>query len=247
MSQQGSTTPRPDETGSRASSGQRQGGRGGRGGRGRGWQSSQQSNSSRFQGQEPSLKECIFDYTEDPQSKRYLRNVEWLVGYVGTNFDRHNMEFQQAIETLELKDPEEATRPKDDSDPIEVEEWKMRYKARQDQVRDYKNFRAALFSLILGQCTPLMKDKLQAKPEFLKLKEKRDGVELLKLIKQVTFTFDSAESTTWSGVTSSRRNFTRSSVRTIRVYTVTMRFFGRKRRCLKKRGLSYMTKTFCIK
>ena len=191
MSQQGSTTPRPDETGSRASSGQRQGGRGGRGGRGRGWQSSQQSNSSRFQGQEPSLKECIFDYTEDPQSKRYLRNVEWLVGYVGTNFDRHNMEFQQAIETLELKDPEEATRPKDDSDPIEVEEWKMRYKARQDQVRDYKNFRAALFSLILGQCTPLMKDKLQAKPEFLKLKEKRDGVELLKLIKQVTFTFDS--------------------------------------------------------
>ena len=190
MSQQDNAN-RPDtvESSSR-SSGQRQG-RGGRG-RGRGWQNqAQQSNSPRFQGQEPSLKECIFDYSEDPQSKRYLRNVELLIGYVGSNFDRHNQEFQQALEALELPDPEEATKPKDPTDMIQVEEWKMAYKARQDQMVLYKNFRAALYSLIMGQCTPLLKDKLQAHETFGEIKKMRDGVDLLKLIKQITFTFDS--------------------------------------------------------
>ena len=133
----------------------------------------------------------MFDYSEDPQSKRYLRNVELLVGYVGTSFDYYNLEYQKALEKLELKDPEKAKVPDDPTDPIQMEEWKMEYKARKDQVKAYRNFRASLFSVILGQCTPLMKDKLQAKPEYEAINDERDGVALLKLIKQTTFTFDS--------------------------------------------------------
>ena len=109
--------PRPDQaesssggmTGRGGRSGQGRGGRGrGRGGRG------QQGNSNKFQGQEPTLKDCIFDYSEDPQSKRYLRNVEYLVGYIGSTFNRYNLEFQQSVEELSLDEPDQVEIPKDD-------------------------------------------------------------------------------------------------------------------------------------
>ena len=45
---------------------------------------SQGSNDKKFQGQEESLKECTFDYSEDPQSRRYIKNIELLVGYIGS-------------------------------------------------------------------------------------------------------------------------------------------------------------------
>ena len=115
----GGNGPRPDGAESSGGRGNQTGGRsnGGRGRGGRGKNQGQQSNT-RFQGQEPSLKDCVFDYSEDPQSKRYLRNVELLVGYVGTSFDYYNLEYQKALEKLELKDPEKAKVPDDPTDPF---------------------------------------------------------------------------------------------------------------------------------
>ena len=195
-SSQTGSQARPDTVGSNSrNSGQgSQGGRGrGRGGRGGRSQHSQNTGqqSNKFHGQEPTLKECTFDYTEDPQSRRYLKNVELLIGYVGNTFTRHNRQYQQALEDLELKDPDKPEIPKDTKDIIQVEEWKMASKAREEQVMAYENFRAALYSVIWGQCTPLMKDKLQAKESYNTIKSSRDGIALLSLIKETTFTFDS--------------------------------------------------------
>ena len=90
-------------------------GRGGRGqGRGRGGRGRGGQGSNKFQGQEPSLADCTFDYSEDPQSKRYLKNVELLVGYVGANHSKYNMEFQKAVKQLELNDPDPIVKPKDE-------------------------------------------------------------------------------------------------------------------------------------
>ena len=66
-----------------------------------------QGNSSKLQGQEPMLKDCTFDYPEDPQStKRYRKNVELLMGFIVANFERRqNMQFHKAVERLRLDDP----------------------------------------------------------------------------------------------------------------------------------------------
>ena len=196
MSNRSGTEARPDaapssNAGSSNTRSQGGGSRRSGGGRGRGNRNQGPANQSRFQGQEPSLKDCTFDYSEDSQSKRYIRNIELLVGYIGTNYNRHNMHFQKAVEQLELPDPPPVKRPKDMKDLIEVEEWKLNYKAREEQMLVYEGFRSSLFSLLLGQCTPLLRDKLRAKSEYQPIQDKRDGVALLKLIKATTFTYDS--------------------------------------------------------
>ena len=63
---------RPDQVDSggrgRGQQGRGRGNQGrGRGGRNRG------GTTSKFEGQEPLLKGCIFDYAEDSQAKRYLK------------------------------------------------------------------------------------------------------------------------------------------------------------------------------
>ena len=86
--------------------------------------------------------------------------------------------------------PGPVANPPDGATPIEVERWKMAYKKQLEQTEVYQNFLAGLFNLLLGQCTEIMKDKLQARAEYDEINRAQNGVELLALIKQITFTYD---------------------------------------------------------
>ena len=46
-----------------------------------------------------------------------------------------------------------------------------------------------LFSLVWGQCTEVMKTELKSMSNYEQLKEDQDGIELIKTIKCVTFSF----------------------------------------------------------
>ena len=49
---------------------------------------------------------------------------------------------------------------------------------------------AGLFNLLLGQCTELLKDKLMARAEYDEINRTQNGIQLLGLIQQITFTYD---------------------------------------------------------
>ena len=196
MSSNQTDGPRPDQATSSSNQSQGRGnqGRGGRGGRGRSNQGrGQRQNQPKFEGQESLLKECIFDYAHDAQSKKYLKNIELLVGYVGTKFPKYNMIFQRGIENLEIPPPQRPEIPEDESTMtmLAVEQWKMEFKQIQEQEVAIGSFKSSLCSLLLGQSTPVLKDKLKAHASFESIQTSRDGIELLKLIKSITFTYDS--------------------------------------------------------
>ena len=54
-----------------------------------------------------------------------------------------------------------------------------------------EGFWSSLYSILLGQSTDIMKDKLKAHSTFTVVQANQDGIELLQLIKATTFTFDS--------------------------------------------------------
>ena len=66
----------------------------------------------------------------------------------------------------------------------------MVYKKQLEQTERYQNFLAGLFKLLLGLCTKITKDKLQAWAEYDEINWAQNGIELLALIKQMTFTYD---------------------------------------------------------
>jgi hypothetical protein len=52
-----------------------------------------------------------------------------------------------------------------------------------------------LFSLVWGQCKDIMHQKVEALHAFEKLSAKNDGIELLKMIKNTAFLFETQKNT----------------------------------------------------
>ena len=48
----------------------------------------------------------------------------------------------------------------------------------------------AFYSLVMGQCTELMKDKLEARTQFEPINQSQNGIALLGLIRLITYTYD---------------------------------------------------------
>ena len=47
-----------------------------------------------------------------------------------------------------------------------------------------------LYSLVLGQCTESLRAKMKGKEDWKKIDDKRDSVELLRMIKEIAFKVD---------------------------------------------------------
>ena len=139
---------------------------------------------------EPTLKGKVFDFREDTQARQYSENVEAMMRYISMNYKQFTAELVRLVEVLQLDMPEPVNDPTEGASAIEVERWKMAYKKQAGQNEVYRNFLAGLFHLLLGQCTEILKDKLQARAEYEEINQTQDGIRLLALIKQLTFTYN---------------------------------------------------------
>ena len=118
---------------------------------------------------EPTLKVKVFDFCVEPQAKQYFDNVEAVMRYIGTNHKHWTTDLVRLVEMLQLDIPAPIKDLAEGATVVEVEHWKMAYKKNVKQVEVYQNFLAGLFSLLLGQCTKELKDKLRACPKYNKI------------------------------------------------------------------------------
>ena len=72
----------------------------------------------------------------------------------------------------------------------QLEDWRLDLKDYRSQVFEYANFKTGLYTIVLGQCTDTMKDKLKSHPEFTAARQ--NGIALLKLIKTILYSFEEA-------------------------------------------------------
>ena len=100
---------------------------------------------------------------------------------------------QELSQELQIAIAETAIAPSsaDTASPIEVKEWEFEYKVVEENRVAVEGFWSSLYSILLGQSTDIMKDKLKAHSTFIVIQASQDGIELLQLIKATTFTFNS--------------------------------------------------------
>jgi hypothetical protein len=106
---------------------------------------------------------------------------------VGRTYPKFTSQFTTAIETLVLDDPVAPPDP-DPTNALQMELWKLDVKEYRQKLSEYTSFRAGLYSLVLGQCTPAMEDRLRSHQGFLEAHQ--DGIQLLELIKSLLHTFE---------------------------------------------------------
>ena len=147
-----------------------------------------------FIGREPTLKHDIFDYQETQQAQKYRDNIEALKIYIGRKHTKYTAELVSSLDTLTLDIPEElAVLTAESPTPGALKKWELDYKKREEQREIYHNFLASFYALIWGQCTLVLRDKLQSHAIFHNIEQQQNGLRLLKLIKTLTHTYDNTK------------------------------------------------------
>ena len=118
---------------------------------------------------------------------QYNKTTKELVNFVGRMYAKFTSEFTNSVATLELTDPVRPANP-DPGDQIAFEEWKLDIKDYRDKLKECANFRAGLYNTVLGQCTDGLHVKLKSHQDFQAADQ--DGIELLAIIKELTYTFE---------------------------------------------------------
>jgi hypothetical protein len=141
----------------------------------------------RFGGREPTLKVCISDLIGERSSNQYTQTTKENANYVARAYHKYTSEFTNAIIKLELQDPIifEDINP---TNRLEFETWELDIEEQRRKVQEYVNFHQGLYNVVLDPCTESLQDKLKSYSEF-GLAHKY-GIELLLLIKELTYPFE---------------------------------------------------------
>ena len=143
-----------------------------------------------FEGSEPSLKGHIYNYTGERNLDQFIKTTEQIRLYVGRTYNKFTTQFYGAVDDLHLEEPVRPVRPEGPADMYQLEDWRLDSRDYQSQVFEYANFKTGLYTIVLGQCTDTMKDKLKSHPEFTAACQ--NSILLLKLIKTILYSFEEA-------------------------------------------------------
>jgi len=109
-----------------------------------------------------------------------MKTAKEIISYVGRTYTKYTADFMQAVRDLKLEELSELLLPQDMTDFVDMERWKYHFKEHETKVLEYSNFKAGLYSVVHGQCTDALQEKLKSHPDF-------DGtyknwIKLLKII-----------------------------------------------------------------
>ena len=92
----------------------------------------------------------VLDYTGERMPKKYIRTMKELVAHVGLTYKEYTTELKEGLESLALVDPIAPDNPPEGSQ-VAFEIWKMDIKEYREKLKVFANFRAGLYSLVLGR------------------------------------------------------------------------------------------------
>ena len=160
----------------------------GRGNRRKGNQfNNEGSKKSQFTGRESAMNGHVFDYTGERTPEKYIRTMKELLAHVGSTYKEYTTDIKEGLEIMALEDP---TAPDDppDGNQVAFELWKMDIKEYREKLKVFANFRAGLYSLVLGQCTDALQECLKSHRDYEAANQ--DGIRRLVIIRSLIPTFE---------------------------------------------------------
>ena len=166
-----------------------------------------QKNKSMFSGGCDALNGHYFDCSSYSQADRFVNTLKEIIEHVGRTY-KYGGDIRATIDNLELFKVPAPLDPADNYQDVLTSSGRVSKSAR-DQVSFIENetFRQEIqayvkrkgilqsnvqqsYSLVLGQCTEMMKNKLKSSDNWLKIKSNQDVLELLSEIRSITFCFE---------------------------------------------------------
>ena len=141
------------------------------------------ASSTRFQGTCEELKEHVFDPNDiRGGSELFTKTTKAIAEYVAREYASAG-EFRNALPSLHLPGLNPPTWP-DPDDPFLMEEWKIEYCEYKKRIEDHRQNMQKVYALILGQCSPTIRDRIEASDEWESINNASNPIALLRTIRQ---------------------------------------------------------------
>jgi hypothetical protein len=139
---------------------------------------------TRFEGECEELKGHIYDCSDARQADLYTKTNKAIAGHVGRNY-KYSGDIRSVVDNLELPAITEPEDPDENATKTRLRIWEKQvdeFVRRETELRENVK---TLYSLVWGQCTDIMKQKLEASDDFEDIALEQNGLELLKAIKNI--------------------------------------------------------------
>ena len=146
-------------------------------------------NDSGFKGKCADLAGHIFDCSKPGQADLYVTTKEEIEDYVGRSY-KYGGDIKWSLENLEKYNIDEPEDLPDDHTNTQELIWKKRVEEYVKRDIALTENLKTVYSLVWGQCTDILKAKLEALTVYTKIKKDYDVIGLLKQIKTITYKFE---------------------------------------------------------
>jgi hypothetical protein len=147
----------------------------------------------RFQGKCDELKGHIYDCSDSRQSDVYTKTTKEIGEYVGRTY-RYGSDVRRAVQKLTM--PATMPAPADPADGTNhsvVRMWKKKIDEFVKRELALEENLRTLYTLVWGQCTEIVRARLEAFDGYERMSEDYDSLTLLKAIKSIAFNFQSTK------------------------------------------------------
>jgi hypothetical protein len=144
----------------------------------------------KFEGRCAELKGHIYDCSDARQSDIFMKTMKEIAEYVGRTFKKGS-DTRLAVENLTMPTLTLPVAPADEKDRTLNKVWDKEideYVKRKTQLADNMQ---TVYSLVWGQCTDVMQQKIEALSVYKTLTTNGDGLTVLKAIKGLMYNFQS--------------------------------------------------------
>ena len=119
----------------------------------------------------------------------YSTTTKAIADYVGKEFGAAMRTLvNTSVETIFTKPVKpEPEGDEDKVDPLDIEEWKTKLNCYYKKLDKYEEDKARVYVIIKGQCTTVVKNKVEAHSEYHQTEQDYNVIALLHIIKEITF------------------------------------------------------------
>ena len=150
-------------------------------------------NSDRFEGKCEDLKGFVYDVQHSDATESFQKTTQEIAEYISKEYEKAG-EFRTALVNLKFEElVEPIISDSDAENKVEVLKYERLVKAYDARVEARTKNEGKAFPLILGQCSPAMRDRLEAADSWRGINAATNVIGLLKLIQTTCATKQSKQ------------------------------------------------------
>lgn len=144
----------------------------------------------KFDGKCPELKGHIYDASDARQSDQFIKTTREIGEYVGRTY-KYGGDIRLAVEKLSRPTIAPPADHREDAGKTEIRIWEKTVDEHVRRLSALESNIQILYSLVWGQCSDVVRQKVEASKDFKETADSGDGLKLLDILKGISFHFQS--------------------------------------------------------